>query len=102
MPMRAWTVGVDHLSEVSSLATDRHLTIASGTRRVSVEPLNGFPFAHLRAVAPEPHVMVEALTAPPDALRQDRFPVASPGHPYRATLRLSVADPSWDRSLLSA
>jgi aldose 1-epimerase len=102
MHMRACTVGVDELCEVSSLGADRRLTIASGTRRLTIEPLDGFPVAHVRAVAREPHVMVEALTAPPDALRHNRFPVASPGHPYRAALRLSVDELSWDRSRLTA
>lgn len=99
--MRACTVGVDELCEVSSLGADRRLTIASGTRRLTIEPLSGFPAAHVRAVAREPHVMVEALTALPDALRHDRFPVASPGQPYRAALRLSVDELSWDRSQLA-
>jgi hypothetical protein len=40
--------------------------------------------------------MVEALTAAPDALSRNRFSVATPERPYRATLRLSIADLSWD------
>jgi aldose 1-epimerase len=102
MPMRALTVGVDELREVSCLGADHRLTIASGTRRLTIEPLRGFPLAHVRTVAREPHVMIEALTAPPDALRHNLFPVASPGRPYRAALRLSVDELSWDRSQLTA
>jgi aldose 1-epimerase len=100
--MRASTVGVDELRELSSLGSDRRLTIASASRRLTIEPLTGFPFAHVRTVAREPHVMVEALTAPPDGLRHNQFPVASAGHPYRAALRLSVDELSWDRSRLTA
>jgi aldose 1-epimerase len=100
--MRASTVGVDELREVSSLGADRRLTMASGTRRLTIEPLSGFPFAHVRTVAREPHILVEALTAPPDALRHNLFPVASPGQPYRAVLRLSVDELSWDRPGLAA
>jgi hypothetical protein len=40
--------------------------------------------------------MVEALTAAPDALSRNRFSVATPERPYRAALRLSIADLSWD------
>jgi aldose 1-epimerase len=100
--MGAWSVGVDQLSEVSWLGADRRLTIASGPRRLTIEPLAGFPLAHIRTLPREPHLMVEALTAPPDALRNDLFAVASPGQPYRAALRLSVDELSWDRSRLAA
>jgi galactose mutarotase-like enzyme len=101
MHMRASTVGVDELREVSFLGTDRRLTIASDTRRLTIELLSGFPLTHVRSVAREPHVMLEALTAPPDALRHNLFPVASPGQPYQAALRLSVDELSWDRSRLT-
>jgi aldose 1-epimerase len=102
VPMRASTVGVDQLRELCSLGADRRVTIASASRRLTIEPLSGFSFAHVRTVAREPHVMVEALTAPPDGLRHNQFPVASAGHPYRAALRLSVEELSWDRSGLIA
>ncbi|MGA2453013.1 MAG: hypothetical protein ABSG93_05785 [Solirubrobacteraceae bacterium] len=90
LEMSASTLGVDDLHEVFLLGSDRRLTVASDARRLTVEPLGGFPFAQVRSIAGEPHVMVEALTAAPDALSRDVFPVARPGQPYRAALRLSV------------
>lgn len=102
LEMRASTVGVDELREVSCLGTDRRVTVAAGTRRLTLEPLSGFPLAHVRTVSREPHVMIEALTAPPDALRRNLFPVASPGQPYLAALRLSVDELSWDQSRITA
>jgi hypothetical protein len=80
----------------SRFGSDRRLTIASAARRLTIESLDGFPFAQVRARTSEPHVMVEALTAAPDALSRNRFSVATPERPYRATLRLSIADLSWD------
>jgi hypothetical protein len=67
---------------------------------VTVESLTGFPLAQVRTVASEPHVMLEALTAAPDALSRNTFPVATPGRPYRAALRVSTDDLSSGRSLL--
>jgi hypothetical protein len=96
-PMRAFTAGLDELCEVSHLGTDRCVTIASARRRVTIEPLRGLPNLYLRTVAREPHIMVEALTASPDALRRNRFATARPGRPYRAALCLSVDELSWDR-----
>ena len=102
LEMSASTVGVDELHEVFALGADRCVTVASGARRLTVESLTGFPLAQVRTVASEPHVMVEALTAAPDALSRDLFPVATPGQPYRAALRLSVDNLSLDRSRLTA
>jgi hypothetical protein len=101
LEMSASTLGVDELHEVFALGGDRRLTIASDTRRVTIESLTGFPIAQVRAVAGEPHVMLEALTAPPDALSRNAFRVATPGRPYRAALRVSTDDLSFDRSLLT-
>jgi hypothetical protein len=39
--------------------------------------------------------MVEALTAVPNALNHDAFPVATPACPYRAALRLSADELSF-------
>jgi hypothetical protein len=100
--MSASTLGSDQLDEVFVVDVDRRLTIASDTRRLTVESLTGFPFAHVRTVAREPHVMLEALTAAPDALNRDAFPIATPGRPYRAAVCLSVDELSSDRSPLIA
>jgi aldose 1-epimerase len=98
--MSASTLGVDELHEVFVLGADRSLTVASDARRVTVESLTGFPFAQVHTAAREPHMMLEALTAAPDALSRNTFPVATPGRPYRAALRISTDDRSFDRSLL--
>jgi hypothetical protein len=95
--MKACALGVEELHEVFALGSDRHLTIASDSRRVTIEPLAGFPLAQVRTVASEPHVMVELLTAAPNALNGDAFPVAIPERPYRAALRLSVDALSGDQ-----
>jgi aldose 1-epimerase len=102
LEMSASTLGVDERHEVFAFGGDRRITVASDARRVTLEPLTGFPFAQVRAVAGEPHVMVEALTVAPDALSRDVFPLATPGRPYRAAWRLSADDSSSYRSLLAA
>lgn len=94
LEMSASTLAVEDLHEVFALGADRRLTIASDARRLTLEPLTGFPFAHVRTSASEPHFMVEALSAAPDALTRDLFAVATPGRPYLAALRLSVDDNS--------
>jgi aldose 1-epimerase len=100
LDMSASTLGIDELQEVFSFGDDRRLTIASDTRRLTFESLTGFPLAHVRTVASEPHVVVEALTVAPDALSRDAFPMATPVRPYRAALRLSAKDLSRDRPRL--
>jgi aldose 1-epimerase len=102
LEMGAFTLGVDELHEVFLLGADRRVTVASDARRMTIESLSGFPFAQVRSVASEPHVMVEALTAAPDALSRDVFPVATPGHPYRAALCLSVDELSCHRARVAA
>lgn len=82
--------GLDELHEVFLLGIDHRLTLVSEERRLTVESTGGFPLAQVRSIASEPHVMVEALTAAPDALSRGAFPVARSGQPHRATLRLSV------------
>ncbi len=101
LEMSASALGVDEVHEVFAFGADRRLTVASDARRLTVEPLTGFPLAHVSAVGSEPHVMLEALTAAPDALSRDVFPIATPGRPYRASLRLSADDLLTDRSLLT-
>jgi aldose 1-epimerase len=94
--MSASTPGVDELHEVFAFDSDRCLTIASGERRLTIDSLDGFGFAQVRTRQQWPHLMVEALTAAPDALSRDRFTVATRERPYRAALRLSIADNTWD------
>jgi aldose 1-epimerase len=92
LEMSASTLGCDELDEVFVLGADRRLTVASAARRLTVESLTGFPLAHVRTLACEPHVMVEALTAAPDALSRNLFPLATVGRPYQAALRVSADD----------
>jgi galactose mutarotase-like enzyme len=101
LEMSASTLGPDELDEVFAFEADRRLTVASDTRRLTVESLTGFPFAHVRSVAGDPHVLLEALTAAPDALNHDAFGIATPARPYRATLRLSADDLWLDRTPLT-
>lgn len=102
LEMSGSTLGVDELHEVFAFGSDRRLTVASDARRLTIESLTGYRLAQVRTVASEPHVMLEALTAAPDALSHNAFPVAAPGRPYRAALRVSTEDLSSDRSLLTA
>jgi aldose 1-epimerase len=88
--MGAYPVVVDELHEVFSLGSDRRVTVAGPRRRITAEFLGGFPFGQVCSVAGQPHLMVEALTAPPDALNRDAFPVATSMRPYRASLRVSI------------
>lgn len=80
----------EEVAEVFALEPDRRLTVLSGGRQLTLESLAGFPLAQVRAVAAEPHVMLEAMTAEPDALSRDVFPVATAGRPYRAALRIAT------------
>lgn len=88
--MDAFAVGVEELHEVFALERDRRVSIATDTRRLAIEAMRGFPLAEVRSRAGEPHVMLEALTAAPDALSHEDFPLALPGKPYEAALRLSA------------
>jgi aldose 1-epimerase len=88
LEMGAFTLGVDELADVFALGDDRRLTVASDARRLTLEPRAGFPLVHVRSVGDAPYVLVEALTAAPDALSRDAFAVATPERPHRAALRL--------------
>jgi galactose mutarotase-like enzyme len=97
LEMSASTLGVEELHEVFLLGADRRLTVADDARRLTFESLSGFPFAQVQSVASQPHVIVEALTAAPDALSRDTFSVATRARPYRATVRLSVDELTSER-----
>jgi aldose 1-epimerase len=94
--MSASTPGVDELHEVFAFDSDRRVTIASGERRLTIDSLDGFEFAQVRTSREWPHLMVEALTAAPDALSRGLFTVATSERPYRAALRVSIADDGLD------
>jgi len=102
LEMSASTLGVNDFCEVFRVEQDRRLTIASDARRLTLESLNGFPLAQVQSIASEPHIMVEALTATPDALSRDEFPVATPKRPYRAAFALSVEELSCEAPLAAA
>ncbi len=102
LEMNASTPGIDDLDELFVLGTDRSLSVASSSRRLTLEPLAGFGFAHVQSDHREPHIMIETLTTTPDALSRGQFPVALLGRPYRAALRLSIDDISLLRPTLTA
>lgn len=102
LDMSASTLGADALDELFALESDCRLTIASDARRLTLEALDGFQLSHVRSVAGQQHVLVDALTAAPDALSRGTFPVATGERPYRASLRLSVDAFSSDRPRLSS
>ena len=87
---RAYSLGADELHEVFALGPDTRVTIGGPKRRITAEFVRGFPFGQVRSAAGQPHLMLEALTASPDALNRDAFPVATSTQPYRASLRLSI------------
>lgn len=80
------------VQEVFALGPDRRVAVVSAARRLTLESLAGFPLAQVRTHADEPHVTLEAMTAEPDALSHDAFPVATPERPYRTALRLAIDD----------
>jgi aldose 1-epimerase len=94
--MSASPPGLDELHEVFAFDSDRRVTIASGERRLTIDSLDGFGFAQVRTCHQWPHLMVEALTAAPDALSRGLFTVATRERPYRASLRMSIGDNTWD------
>ena len=89
--MAAYSLDVDELQQVFRLGRDRRITIAAPERRITIDLLGGFPLVHVRSVPREPYVVIEALTAAPDALNNGSFAVATPGEPYRAALRVSAS-----------
>lgn len=80
----------EDVREVFRLDRGHGLSVVSDARRLGLESLAGFPLAQVRAVADEPHVMLEAMTAEPDALSRGTFPVATRRRPYRAALRIAA------------
>lgn len=82
----------EEVQEVFALGADRRVAVVSDTRRLTLESLTGFPLAQVRTHGDESHVALEAMTAEPDALSHDAFPVATPDRPYSAALRLAVDD----------
>ena len=61
---------------------------------VTMEFLDGFPYAQLYAPAGSDFICFEPMTAPTNALRSgDGLQIAAPGKPYRARFAISVSDP---------
>lgn len=87
---RILRLGTDAVDEVFALGAERALTVVSGPRLLTLESLAGYPLVQVRTLPREPHVLLEAMTAAPDALSRDDFPVVTPGRPYRAALRLGL------------
>lgn len=79
----------DARDELFALGADRTVAVEVGARRLALDSAIGFSHAQARTITGEPHVLVEAATAAPDALRRGGFPVAEPDRPFHARLRLS-------------
>jgi galactose mutarotase-like enzyme len=67
------------------------MSIAGNGRRVSVDFLENFPYAHIYAPPSHDYISLEPITAPANALvSHDALPVVEPGGRFAATFRLRV------------
>lgn len=67
------------------------MSIEGGGRRVSVDFLDGFPFAQIYGPPTHDYISLEPMTAPADALRSHReLPSVEPGGRFSATFRIRV------------
>lgn len=70
---------------------DRTMSIAGNGRRVSIDFLDGFPYAQIYAPPGHDYISLEPMTAPTDALTSHSdLPVVEPGGRFAATFRLRV------------
>jgi aldose 1-epimerase len=68
-------------------------TLAGGGRRVTVEPLSGYPFAQVFAPTGKEFVALEPMTAPTSALTTGRrLSLVKPGESLTAVFRIRVQD----------
>jgi hypothetical protein len=83
----------ERIGEVFALGeADRTVRVVTTERQLALEALDGFRFAQVRATPDEPELMLEAMTAEPDALSHDAYALATPGRPYRAELRVTAEE----------
>jgi len=83
----------ERIGEVFALGPkDRTIKVLTTERQLALEALEGFPFAQVRGTPDESELMLEAMTAEPDALSHEAFALATPGRPYRAELRITAEE----------
>ncbi|MDO8188154.1 aldose 1-epimerase [Conexibacter sp. JD483] len=89
---RAFQLERGDVRELFALGDGGRVAVMGTGRRLTLEPLAGFPFAQVCTYPEEPHATLEAMTAEPDALSHDTYPVATAARPYHAALRIAVDD----------
>ena len=76
----------------------RRMSIAGAGRRITVEFLEGFPYAQIYAPPAHDYISLEPMTAPANALvTGDGLPIARAGDTYRAVFRITVGAEGEDR-----
>jgi aldose 1-epimerase len=66
-------------------------SVAGGTRRVSVDLLEGYRYAQVFAPKDKDYIAFEPMTAPASALTSGRgLQFVAPGEPFRATFRIRI------------
>lgn len=72
-------------------AGERRMSIAGGGRRITVEFVEGFPYAQIFAPPAHDYIALEPMTAPANALvTGEDLPVVRAGHTFRAVFRVAV------------
>jgi aldose 1-epimerase len=72
---------------------DEHplFAVAGGGRRITIEFLEGYPFAQVYAPSGQDYLAVEPMTAPANALASGHgLRLVGPGGTFRATFRVGV------------
>ena len=70
---------------------ERRMSIAGAGRRITVEFLEGFPYAQIFAPPAHDYIALEPMTAPANALvTGEDLPIARAGGSYRAVFRIAV------------
>jgi len=94
-PVARRSVYLDDLSfddAFDALAVPAEFTAGGDKYGVSVEFLDGFPYAQVYAPAGKDFICFEPMTAPTNALNSgDGLSLVSPGELHRATFRISVS-----------
>jgi aldose 1-epimerase len=72
------------------LGRDRHFTVMTPDRTLSIEFTRGYPFAQVWVPPAKSFICIEPMAATVDALGQGTAPLAAPGTTHRSTLRLDL------------
>lgn len=77
---------------------ERRMLIAGAGRRITVDFVDGFPFAQIYAPPAHDYISLEPMTAPANALVSgEQLPVVRAGERYRAVFRIAVGVEDEDR-----